>query len=54
MTGKSFSNARKKIFNVLVDNGSITRSSPELMRITHDFTIPSYCATCEICLPIIL
>jgi hypothetical protein len=39
MTGKSFSNARKKILNVLVDNGTIPMSSPELMRSTHEITI---------------
>jgi hypothetical protein len=54
MAGKSFSDARKKILNVLVDNGSITTSSPELMRTTHDITIPFYCATREICLPTIM
>jgi hypothetical protein len=38
MTGKSFSNARKRILNVLIDNGSIPVGSPELMRSTYETT----------------
>jgi hypothetical protein len=36
MTGKSFLNARKRILNVLIDNGSIPVGSPELMRSTYE------------------
>jgi hypothetical protein len=43
MTGKGFSIARKKILNVLMDNGNKPVSSPELMRSTYEQTNSRRC-----------